>query len=86
MNKELGRKTKEHADRSSANKNLHKELTDQCKRILSNKFARRYFTHNARAFEKWRDWVESTKHQEKVVKRTCEHWKRHKFYFMKAAF
>jgi len=68
------------------NADLQARLNKQGSRILSNYFARWYYTKSARAFEQWRDSVKYSKHVETVLNRFVDHWRRYKFYQVKAAF
>ena len=53
---------------------------------MSNYFARLYYTRLQARFLKWKQVVVDMKHRELLMRKFAEHWRNHRFYFIKAAF
>lgn len=65
---------------------LKDELEGNAKRGLSNYFARLYYVRLQARFNKWKQTVVDMKHRELLIRKFAEHWRTHRFYFVKAAF
>jgi len=65
---------------------LYNRLKSMGQNIMSNYFARWYYVKSARAFEKWKDTVKYNKHVESIMNRFVDHWRKYRFYAVKAAF
>eukprot|EP00351_Strombidinopsis_sp_SopsisLIS2011_P000417 CAMPEP_0116886090 /NCGR_PEP_ID=MMETSP0463-20121206/19771_1 /TAXON_ID=181622 /ORGANISM="Strombidinopsis sp, Strain SopsisLIS2011" /LENGTH=101 /DNA_ID=CAMNT_0004545825 /DNA_START=134 /DNA_END=439 /DNA_ORIENTATION=- len=63
---------------------LKEQLSKQAKRVVSNAFARSYYSGTRRGFETWRKYIDHEKHKEAILKRTLNHWKKHQFNFAKS--
>lgn len=53
---------------------------------MANYFARWYYTKTARAFEQWKASAKYAIHVESIMNRFINHWRKYRFYAVKAAF
>ena len=51
-------------------------MTAQARRIISNAFARFYYVNETRGFEKWKEFVISEKHKERLLKKMADRLKK----------
>ena len=59
-------------------------MTAQARRIISNAFARFYYVNETRGFEKWKEFVISEKHKERLLKKMADRLKKNQFYLIKS--
>lgn len=77
---------RKHTEAEEENNRWSRKLLKEANRVLSNYFARFYYTKAHRGIKKWADYVKFQKHREEFFKRTLLQQKKSMFYVFKASF